>query len=350
MKIFQESKIIWQYLRKYKRKVYFIGLIAVIGSLINAVIPYIYGRLVDLATIEFSGFDIIGGILLLWLVLGLISDWAGRFTRVQGFYIAVDSHNDLLLRTAGHLLNLPLSFHKHKKMGEVIQQSSRGANYLEEIINDVVFNIGPDFLTVVGALVIMGFVEWRLTAFLFVVLVIYSFASIWKTKPIIKSQKKLNKAYERAYGDLYDSILNIQTVKSFTSEEAEKRKIAKNFKDRAGEQYKTFRNLWRCLGAWQQTIFSLGFVFVFGSALFLLKEGTISTGQFIMFIGYISLSYRPFGRLANYYREVRTGLTAIQRILKLLRIELEPYQKEGKELKDVQGEVKFISVSFGYQF
>jgi glucan exporter ATP-binding protein len=349
MKIFKESKVIWQYLKKYKRKVYLIALIALMGSFISAFIPYIYGRLVDMAISESSRFWLIGAILLFWLILALVADWASRFTQTRGSYIAIDTNNDLLLETTGHLLDLPLSFHKHKKMGEIIRRAYRGADYLETIISQVIFNIGPNFLTVVGALIIMSLVEWHLTLLLLIVLVLYSLASIWKTKPIIKAQRKMNKLYERAYGDLYDSILNVQTVKSFTNEESERKKMAKNFRDKASQQYKAFMDIWRHLDAWQQTIFSLGFVFVFGTAIFLLREKAISAGQLVMFVGYISLAYRPFGMLANDYRIIRVGLTAIQRAIKLLRLEPEPYQKEKKELKDVQGEVEFVNVSFGYQ-
>ena len=97
MKIFNDSKIIWQYLKKYKRKVYLITLIALLGSFISAVIPYLYGRLVDIAILESTTLQLIGSILLLWLILSLISDWVGRFVWIRGSYIAIDSHNDLLL-------------------------------------------------------------------------------------------------------------------------------------------------------------------------------------------------------------------------------------------------------------
>jgi ABC-type multidrug transport system fused ATPase/permease subunit len=91
-------------------------------------------------------------------------------------------------------------------------------------------------------------------------------------------------------------------------------------------------------------------VLIFGWAIFLLSAGIISAGQLVMFIGYISLAYRPFGLLANHYRMVRTGLTAIQRAIKLLKIKPEIYQPKGaKELKDIQGEVEFSHVSFGYR-
>jgi len=349
MRIFKDSKIIWTYLRKYKKKVYLIFFVALISSSINSIIPYMYGRLVDIATVESSELWLIGFILLAWLILSLIADWADRYYRNKGEHVAIDIENDILLETTGHLLDLPLSFHKHKKMGEIIQRTSRGASQMEGIINRVVFGIGPDFLTIIGALVIMSLVEWRLTLLLLIILVFYSLATIWKTKPIVKSQDKMNKVYEKAYGDLYDSILNVQTVKSFTNEETERKKSSRNFRDKAGQRYKSFIGFWRNLSAWQQTIFSFGFILVFGTAIIFLRDDIITAGQLVMFVGYISLIYRPFGVLANNYRLVRTGLVTIERTLKLLKVKTEPYQKEREVIDDIKGKVEFSNVSFGYQ-
>jgi len=349
MKIFKDSRIIWQYLKKYKAKVYLITLIAFLGSFIAAIIPYLYGYLVDAVISKAVVFEIIIGFLLLWLILSLIGDWLDRMASFRGYNIAVDVENDFRLEITNHLLYLPLSFHKNKKMGEIVQRVSRGADHLETIISNVVFSLGPRFLTVVIALVIMSFVEWRLTLLLFLILVLYSLVSIWKTRAIVKAQQKMNKAYEKSYGNLYDSIINIQTVKSFTREQKEEKRAYRDFIINAGQQYKLFLNSWRDLGAWQQAIFSTGFVLIFGIAIYFLNIEIITPGQLVMFIGYISLVYAPFGRLANDYRVIRTGLIVIKRSQKLLKIKQELYQKDKKEFKNIKGSVEFQDISFGYQ-
>ena len=349
MKIFKDSRIIWQYLKKYKTKVYFITLIAFLASFIVAVIPYLYGHLVDIVISKSTTFEIIIGFLLLWLILSLIGDWLDRIARYRGYDIAIDIENDFRLEITNHLLYLPLGFHKNKKMGEIVQRTSRGADHLEMIISNVIFNFGPQFLTVIVALVIMSFVEWHLTLLLFLILILYSLASVWKTIAIVKVQKRMNKVYEKSYGNLYDSILNIQTVKSFTHEQREEKRAYKDFRIKAGQQYKLFLNSWRDLGVWQQAIFSIGFVFIFGMAIYFLNIEIITPGQLIMFVGYISLTYAPFGMLANNYRIIRTGLTAIQRATKLLDVKPELYQKDKKEFKNIRGSVEFQNISFGYQ-
>lgn len=350
MEAFKDLEIVFKYLKKYKKKAYFIALISLIGSLIPAVIPFIYGRLVDAAILETASLKYIGTFLLIWLILALIGNWAGRFGRTKGWKLSADVGNDFLLQGAGHLLEVPLRFHKREKMGKIVRRVSRGANFLETIIGEIVFGIAPAFLTVFGALIILARIKWQLALALLTVLILYSLASFWKTKPIIKAQEGLNKAYEEAYGNLHDSISNIETVKAFTGEEFEKQKVERNFRERAGKKFKDFMELWDDLSLWQQTIFSLGFIFVFGQALFFLRKNLISAGQLVMFLGYVQLAYHPFGRLAQYYRITSIGLVTIHRALNLLKIEPELYEPKGaKELKAPKGEVEFLNVTFSYQ-
>jgi len=348
MKFFKEIRVIGLYLKPYKRKVFLIGSVAIAASLINAAIPYLYGRLVDIAIKESSTFKIIGTILLFWLIMSLITDWLSRTSGFRGYELGVEIGNDLISETSSHLLDLPISYHKHKKMGEIVQRISRAADYLETIIGNIVFNICPSFLTVIGALVIMALVEWRLAFILLIILTLYSLISVLKTKPIIKEQRKINKAHERAYGDIYDSVGNIQAVKSCAREEAEKKKIAKNFKKNLLRRFQLSLGFWRTLNIWQETIFSVGFVLIFAFAVLLLRQKTITAGELVMFIGYVSMAYRPFGMIAAYYRQIRNGLTAIERARKILKVKKEPYREKGKELKNVRGSVEFSNVNFSY--
>jgi len=347
MKISEEIKIIWQYLKKYKKEVYLVAAVALIGSLISAVIPYLYGRLVDIAILKSSTIWPIIYILLSWLVLTVISDWTSRYVHLKGNVIGLEASNDLLSETSGHLLDLPMEFHKDKKMGEIISRVSRGSNFLESIIDQVVFSTLPGFFTVIVALIFMVLVEWRLCLLIIFVLGFYFLVTLIKISPIMKVQIKINKAYENAYEHIYDSTLNIETVKSNTKEELERMENKRNLK-KTVVVFRSLMRLWMNLSAWQQTIFGLGFVTIFGTSIFFLREGLISPGELVMFIGYVALVYRPFGRLAENYRMTRRGLVVIKRASQLLGVKPEEYDK-GVELREIRGKVEFQNVNFSYK-
>jgi len=349
MKTFKEIKIIWQYLRKYRKKVYFVAVIALIGAGISAVIPYIYGRLVDIAVAKSTGLELIFGILGIWLFLSLVSNWAGRYTDREGANIGINVSNDLLLSASHHLLNLPVSYHKDKKIGEVLQRIGRASDHLQGIVEETIFYTIPQFFTVAIALGILTWVEWKLSLALFLILVSYGLVTVLKMKPIIKWQKKLNEAYEKGYGDIYDSTLNIQNVKSFTSEEFERKRNIRNFKNIA-RKFQRLMKIWIGLDAWQQTIFGLGFVAIFGLSVILLRVRIISAGELVMLVGYTALIFQPLARLTYNYRIIKRGMAVIKRVLKVLKVKPEEYdRKDAIKLKDIRGEVVFKNVSFSYK-
>jgi ABC-type multidrug transport system fused ATPase/permease subunit len=347
MQMQKDIKTLWQYLQKYKKKVYFIVFIALVSSAISAIIPYIYGRLVDIGIKHVAKLDLIFGILGLWLFLTLISNWAGRYTDKKGSNIAAKSSNDLLLEITSHILKLPVGFHKDKRMGEILQRVGRASDYFESIVNQAVFDLIPGFLRIIVALVILALVEWRLSLAIFIVIGFYLLVTFAKTKPIMKSQKIMNKAYEKGYGDLYNSTFNIQVVKSSVAEGYENKRNIKNF-NIIVERIRDFMSAWLSMSVWQQTIFGIGFVFIFGAGIILLRSNIISAGVMVMFIGYTSLVFQPINQLSNNYRMIKRGMTVIERALKLKNIKTEKYD-EGIELKDMRGEIVFKNVSFAYK-
>ena len=349
MEIIQEFKIIWGYLRKYKKKVYRLAIFAMAASSLTAIIPYIYGKLVDLVSIQTTDITFIFALLGIWLLMDIASNLLSRFVRLNGNFLSVDSANDLMCESSNHILSLPLKFHKENKIGEIFSKIERAAIYLRDIIGNVVFWILPEFLTVFIGIVILFFIEWKLAIGMIFLCLVFILVSLYKTIPIIQRQKKLNEISEMATGNLYDAFLNIQTIKSCASENFQKQRTEKDFYQKLGSVYKDFFRSWTSLAFWQNLFFSLGFVSIFGFALLLLRNGSITPGKLVMFLGYLNLLRHPLMNLAWLWQQFRIGITTIKRVRELLKIQPENYNPKGKVLKDVQGKVEFKNISFSYK-
>jgi ABC-type multidrug transport system fused ATPase/permease subunit len=349
METIQEFKIIWEYLRKYKKEVRNLTLLAVVASSITAFIPYIYGRLVDLVSIQATDLSFILALLGIWLLMDLVSNLFNRFVRLNGNFISVDAANDLICESSNHILSLPLKFHREKKLGAIYSKVERAASYIRMIIGNVVFWILPEFLTVFAGIIILSFIEWKMAIGMILVCLIFILVSLYKTIPIIETQKKLNKTAEMATGNLYDAFLNIQTIKSCAVEDFQAQRTKKNFHEKLGIVYKNFFREWTSLAFWQNFCFSLGFVSVFGFALLLLRDGSITPGKLVMFFGYLFMLKHPLMNVAWLWQEFRIGITTIKRVMDLLEIKPEEYNLDGKIIKDPKGEVEFQNVGFGYK-
>lgn len=139
MEIFQEFKIIWSYLKKYKRKVWSLTFLAMTASTILAFIPYFYGRLVDLVSIQPSELNFIFVLLGIWILMSLSSAFLTRIVNQRGSSLGINCFNNLICESSSHIIALPLRFHKEKKIGEIFSRIGRAAEYLLRIINEIIF-------------------------------------------------------------------------------------------------------------------------------------------------------------------------------------------------------------------
>ena len=349
METIQEFKIIWGYLRKYKREVRKLMLLAVISSTIAAFIPYIYGRLVDLVAIQATDSNFILAFLGIWLLMNIVSACLKRVVAFRGSCLAINAYNDLTCESANHVLTLPLKFHKEEKIGEIFSKIERAASHIRRIIEEFAFWITPQFLTIFIGILILFFIKWELAIGILLIFFGFIWISFYKAAPLIENQKQLNKTAELVSGNLYDSFLNIQTIKSSAAENFQKQKSEKNYYQKLGTISKQNEKLWASLQFWQNIFFSIGFLSVFALSLLFLGNGSLTPGKLIMFFGYLTMLRQPLMNLGWMWQDFRVGITTIKRVKKLLKIKTEDYNLAGKIIENPKGKVEFQNIGFGYK-
>jgi subfamily B ATP-binding cassette protein MsbA len=349
MEIIQEFKIIWEYLRKYKKEVIKTAVLAMVGATITAIIPYIYGRLVDAVSIEVFSLDFVLALLGIWVLMSLCLAILRRIISSRSSFISINVSNDLICESSKHIINLPLSFHKEKRSGEILSKITRAGERLREIIGYMAFLLFPRFFTVFVGLAILFFVDWRLSLGTLIAFCVSIAITIYRTPLVIEASKKLNEKFDQGLGIINDSFLNVQSIKSCAAEDFQKDKIEDIYKEKVASVFKKLIIIWNNTILFQQIVFSLGFVGIFGYAVFLLKINQISSGELVMFLGYLTLVQAPLSDLLYQWISFQRGMTVIKRARELLAIKPENYNLKGKVLKDVQGKVEFKNINFSYK-
>ncbi|MFH0988347.1 MAG: ABC transporter transmembrane domain-containing protein, partial [Parcubacteria group bacterium] len=117
----QETKMIWSYLKPYKRAVWYLSFLAVSSSIIEAGIPYLYGRLTDLA-LHMAPVVLILQLLAIWFVVSLLNSFLMFKKSYRSEVLSVEVSNSLYNGFLRHVIGLPVSFHKSHKMGGVVSR------------------------------------------------------------------------------------------------------------------------------------------------------------------------------------------------------------------------------------
>ena len=332
---------------KNRPKLYWGVFAALLSSGLLAIIPYLYGRLIDVAIQPNSSLAIILKFVIFWIIISLGADFLDRYSEKNSYEITIDLTNDLTVDLYNHILNLPISFHKEQKIGEVTRKIDKGVEGIYNIIEDVLFSFLPTIISFFIALLILFSVEWRLSTILLIAIFFFIWLTIVYTKKIIKIQTLLHQSYEKAYGNLFDALRNAQTVKANTAEHFEYKKSIKQWNS-AGEVEKIFRSLWLQMGLWQKIITTISLGSIFSLGILMLRNGHLTPGKLLMFVGYISLLTSPLYKLASQYRSLNSSLVSLRRAIQFYDYQEEKDFKNAKDI-NIKGEIEFKNVSFYYK-
>jgi len=342
----KELSVVWDNLRN-KQRVIRGATVAVIASIIAAVLPYLYGRLADIALDAQASIALMATLVVLWLVLSIVRDWMDRSSIFTAEEISVELYDDLTVEFMMHVVRLPLEFHKSKKVGKVMSQVARGVDDISDLFRDM-FTFLPAIISFVVANVILLLVEWRLSVILSVACATYVAVTLKYTERIGREQKRMRKYRNAAHGELHEAIMNVEAIKATTNERFENTRLRKKFR-KATDLYMRHLAIWRRLEAWQGNILTVGFIIVFSMGVWMLRMGTMTPGKLMMFVGYIGLLTAPLSQLANQYRQVKIGWESFKSALEYYELEPEQDTEGAKPIRDIQGEVIFDGVSFRYE-
>ena len=330
-----------------RRELTKIIMVATIGAALAVVIPYIYGRLFDLAITTQTATNILLSLIVLWLVLSLLSTYISNKTGFMGEVLGAKMSLEAESEAYSHFLTLPILFHKKEQRGEILQKISRGSWSLNDLIS-IVSDVLPQFLMLLFSLVAIFIIQWQLVLIVIFSFVIYTILTVKLMKPELAARKKEHRVFEKQYGNVYDKLYNVFLVKNFVMEEKERKRF---FKSLVGNILPTVKNAAdksKRVSTVQGIVYSLSFVAVLGSAIFFLRSGKITPGQFVMFFGYINLAFGPLRFFNAIYRRYKRSVVAVKRFLKLRRIVPEKMKHGNKTLDNLNGEIIFDDVDFEY--
>ena len=341
------TRFVLDMIKRNRKQLYKIVTVATIGAILTAITPYVYGTLFGLSQAQNTAVNIILALIGLWLVLSLLSNYISNMTGYMGEVLGVKMSQESEADAYSHFLTLPILFHKKEQRGEVLQKISRAAYNLQDVISTI-SDILPQWLMLLFSLIAMFIIKWQLALILLITFVIYGFFTIKLVKPEMAARRKEHRAYEKQYGRVYDKLYNVFLVKNFVMEDEERNRFFNSLVEKIVPVVKNAAEKSRKLQIAQGIIIGLSFVIVLGGAIFYLRAGQITAGEFIMFFGYINLAFNPLRFFGSLYRKYKRAVVAIRRFLKLRRITPERMTHGNKTLSSFRGGVTIENLDFGY--
>lgn len=148
---------------------------------------------------------------------------------------------------------------------------------------------------------------------------------------------------------LHDNIAGIRQIKSYAAEAVEHRRFNESSEILRQATLRMMR-WWATYSPSMSFIKMTGYVLVLGVGGLQVMNNSLTEGQFITFLLFLSLFYEPIDRLNSLNQMLLSGRAAADRVFEILDAEEELNATSGATLPQrVQGNVVFENVCFGYQ-
>ncbi|MBI4132116.1 MAG: ABC transporter ATP-binding protein [Candidatus Sungbacteria bacterium] len=345
-----------KYLKPYRSALIVISVFSLADAGANALVPLLAGKIFDAliqprsAAVPFLG--IVPAALALigvWFVIRICGDIAGWQKSIRQERFGADVHADYLIAAFSRVLELPLSFHKSHRVGEIISRIQRGSDRLESITNRVLVDLLPDFLSVILTFVIVFLIQPKLALVVVAAMGLYLVMLIRTAPGLSAISYKMNKAYSWAFGYSSDIMMNVHGVKQATAEGHERRQLFRFFRLKAARLWSDYMRIWQGLSFYQRAIVTLMQLGIFIYSFYLVRAGALTPGGLVAFNAYAAIVFRPLAIIANNWDIVQNGLAAVDRAEKIIERLPEVYVPERAIIpKEFAGSVEFRGVSFSY--
>ena len=339
-------RFFFRYLRKYPFLLVLSVVLILLSALANVAIPYLFRLGIDryLVPGDFSGIPALAFLILGFYALSFFLVWARTLsTNTLGQRMMWKMRTDLM----EHLLSLSLRFYNNNPVGKIITRLTNDIQNLSELLTAGFASLVSDFALLLGILIVMFFMDYRLTLITLVLALPVAFLLEIVGIRMRKIFRKVRKIVAEMNIYIQENLSGFQVVKAFNREE----RNAQEFQDINQRFLKENLKAFRLRTLFYPSInflkqFSRAAVLIYGGwAIF---RGYTTLGVLVAFFSYLDMFFEPIADFSEKYAIFQTAFASLEKIMDFFEEDDREY-REGTLTIPLEGEVEFRNVSFAYE-
>lgn len=304
-------------------------------------------------------FEYIGRILLILLILYIIST---LFSFVQGFIMSGVTQKvsyNLRKEISEKINRMPLKYFDNKTHGEVLSRVTNDVDTVSQNLNQSMTQVITSITTLIGVLIMMISISGIMTGATLLILPI----SMFLISVVVKKSQKHFRNQQKYLGNVNGQVEEVygghNIVKAFNGEEEAIREFNK-LNDKLYDSAWKSQFLSGMMMPIMTFVGNLGYVVVSILGGWLAIKKTIEVGDIQSFIQYVRSFNQPIAQSAQIANLMQSTAAAAERVFEFLAEEEEVQFAENPikiknlllsedEGEEIQGEVNFENVHFGYK-
>jgi ATP-binding cassette subfamily B protein len=248
-----------------------------------------------------------------------------------------------------HVQYLSLSFHTKARTGDLVVRVISDVGLLQDVVVTAILPMIAKTLILVGMVVLMFWMNWKLTLVALAVLPIFVLRTVTMGKKINEVARLQRKREGAMASTASESITAIKTIQALSLETAFEQQFARQSKKNLKQDVRAKR-LAAGLERSVDLLTAIGgaLVLFYGTRLVLRQE--LSAGALLVFMAYLKNVFRPIQEFAKYTARLGKAAAAGERVLDLLQHIPEIRDLPGAVTAPAfRGAVRFENVSFAYE-
>lgn len=262
-----------------------------------------------------------------------------------------------------NLQRLPFSYYDKTPAGWIMARLTSDSRRLADIISWGLVDMLWGGLTMIGTLIMMFIVEWRLALIIVFLLPILVFISIYFRKKILKSYRNVRKINSKITGSYNEGILGSKTTKTLVLEDTRNNEfnVLCNSMKKSSIRAITYSSLFFPILLVISYIAVAIILRVGGSMIVGRVEALIGVSTLYLFVNCTTQFFDPIMQIARILADFQQAQASAERVLSLIEMEPEiidspevvekygtldnPKKENWEELK---GKIEFRDVTFSY--
>lgn len=289
-------------------------------------------------------FFIMMGVVLFYILRSIayyvMTYWGHTF----GVRVEADIRADLF----NHLQALDFEFYDKNRTGKIMNRMTGDLFEITELAHHGAEDLLISLLTVIGALICMFFIQWKLALIVAVLIPIFLAIVMRNRKAMSFASVNVKSTMADINSEIESRISGIKTSLAFANEDVDKERFNKS-NDQFKDAKKDFYQAMGMFNASQEFFMCIMPVAVITFGGYLIMKGSMNYIELITFTLFVATFINPIRKMSNFAEIFTNGTAGLRRFAEIMAIKPQVKEAPGAEaLKVTKGEIDVENVSFAY--
>jgi len=246
------------------------------------------------------------------------------------------------------LLDMSAAWHGKWKRGDLLLRLCGDAQSLRLLLVEGVFSLTKESLLVVGTLVVMAVLDWKLALVAVAVLPLIGLMSALMGIRLRRAARKQRQKEGELASSVHETLSAVPLIQAYGLEEQAEREFARQNR-RSGKAGLQATRIEGRLGIGTEVAMAVGTGFTLLLGVDRVRAGALTPGELLVVLSYVRAFYRPIRKGLNRSAAMVKAAAAGERVLELLDVKRDlPLPADPVRPSVIRGEVELVDVTFSH--